>query len=170
VTSAAVRLWGRIVAATAVAAVLFAAVDPQRPPSRVPPVGAVAVGVAAGAALALVLVRRLPRLRRRAPLVVVAAKHGFLGLWAANEEIVWRRVVLGELLAAGLVAALAGSTIGFALVHRARRGVHLGTGAVFGGVYLATGALAACVAAHWTYNALVAALGERTRPDGGPAP
>jgi membrane protease YdiL (CAAX protease family) len=35
------------------------------------------------------------------------------------------------------------------------------TGGVFGGVYLATGALAASVAAHWTYNMLVGALVDR---------
>ena len=40
-------------------------------------------------------------------------------------------------------------------------GLHLVTGAVFGGVYVATGALAACVAAHSTYNLLLLWLGER---------
>ena len=63
--------------------------------------------------------------------------------------------MLGELLRSGPIVALAGSTLGFAFAHRARPGLHLGTGAVFGGVYLATGALAACIAAHWTYNVLL---------------
>jgi membrane protease YdiL (CAAX protease family) len=35
------------------------------------------------------------------------------------------------------------------------------TGTCFGGVYLATGSLGASVAAHWLYNALVGALGDR---------
>ena len=69
--------------------------------------------------------------------------------------MVWRRVALGELLRAGVVPALAASTVGFALMHRTRRSVHLGTGGAFGAVYLSTGALAASVAAHWTYNVLV---------------
>jgi membrane protease YdiL (CAAX protease family) len=79
-----------------------------------------------------------------------------LGLLAINEEIVWRRVLLGEFLTAGVIPALAASTVGFALAHRARL-LHLVTGATFGGLYLATGAIAASVAAHWVYNALVSA-------------
>ena len=77
---------------------------------------------------------------------------------AAAEEVVWRRVVLGELLRAGPLAALAGSTLGFALVHRTRQSLHLGTGAAFGGLYLATGALAASIAAHWAYNVFLLTL------------
>jgi membrane protease YdiL (CAAX protease family) len=86
-----------------------------------------------------------------------------IGLFAANEEVVWRRVVLGELLPAGSMPALALSALGFALVHHRSRALHLGTGAAFGGVYLATGALAASIAAHWAYNLLVASLVERAR-------
>jgi membrane protease YdiL (CAAX protease family) len=52
--------------------------------------------------------------------------------------------------------ALAGSSVVFAAVHRRRRATHVLTGAVFGGAYLATGALGAAIAAHWIYNALVA--------------
>ena len=80
-----------------------------------------------------------------------------LGLAALNEEIVWRRVLLGELLFEARSAALAASALGFAISHRARPGLHLGTGAAFGAVYLATGALTASVAAHWAYNVLVGA-------------
>jgi membrane protease YdiL (CAAX protease family) len=93
---------------------------------------------------------------------LVAAKQCLLGLWAASEEVVWRRVLLGELLFAGAAAALCGSTLAFALAHR-RRGLHLGTGAAFGGLYLASGILASSIAAHWTYNALVGARLERAR-------
>ena len=67
------------------------------------------------------------------------------------------------------VLALAGSTLGFALAHRARPGLHLATGVAFGGVYLATGALAACIAAHLTYNLCSSALRERLEPRGGSA-
>ena len=42
--------------------------------------------------------------------------------------------------------------------------LHLSTGACFGGVYLATGSLAASVAAHWLYNILVSARVERAPP------
>ena len=92
-----------------------------------------------------------------------------LVLAAASEEIVWRRVVLGELLRAGPLAAAAGSTLGFALVHRARQALHLGTGAAFAGLYLATGVLAAAIAAHFVYNVLLLTLAERwTRPERAP--
>ena len=50
----------------------------------------------------------------------------------------------------------AASTVGFALIHRTRPSLHLCTGGVFGVLYLATGVLAASVAAHWAYNVLVA--------------
>jgi membrane protease YdiL (CAAX protease family) len=88
---------------------------------------------------------------------------------AASEEIVWRRVVLGELLRVGPLAAVAGSTLGFALVHRTRQTLHLGTGAAFGSLYLATGALAASIAAHWAYNVLLLTLAaRRARREGSP--
>jgi membrane protease YdiL (CAAX protease family) len=77
-------------------------------------------------------------------------------LLALDEEIIWRLVLLGELLVFGAVAALSLSTVAFALAHRARL-LHLATGAAFGGLYLATGVLAASIAAHWVYNALVSA-------------
>ena len=67
------------------------------------------------------------------------------------------------------ILALAGSSLGFAFAHRAR-GLHLGTGAVFGGVYLATGALAACIVAHWTYNVLLLWLSGRGHAGLGASP
>jgi membrane protease YdiL (CAAX protease family) len=94
--------------------------------------------------------------------------QAFLALLATNEEIVWRRVVLGELLDTSVLAAIFVSTAGFAL-HRSRRRLQLGTGAVFGALYISTGALAASVAAHWAYNALVGALVDRRRAVGSTA-
>ncbi len=94
---------------------------------------------------------------------MVLGRVAFFGLWATNEEVLWRRVVLGELLSAGMASALAVSTVGFALAHRTRRLVHLGTGGLFASVYLVTGVLAASVAAHWVYNVLVGALLDRSQ-------
>jgi membrane protease YdiL (CAAX protease family) len=158
-------LWLRIAAITALSVTLLVALAPARPPARLPWPIALALGAGVGLLLFNAITRSRPRLSRAsgsAP--VAAAKLGFLGLWAANEEILWRRVALGELLRVGAVPALVASTVGFALMHRARRGVHLGTGGAFGAVYLSTGALVACVAAHWTYNALVGSFLEGTRP------
>ena len=101
---------------------------------------------------------------------MLLAEQGVLALWAADEEIVWRRVVLGELLPAGVFAAFALSSFGFGLAHRGRRVLHLGTGAAFGGVYIATGWLGASVAAHWLYNALVGARVDRARGSAGLPP
>jgi membrane protease YdiL (CAAX protease family) len=154
-----VALWLRVAAITAVSGALLFALVPDRPPPRVPWAIAIAIGVCAGLALFSAITRSRPRLsppRRLAPVALV--KLAFLGLWATNEEVVWRRVALGELLPTGALSALVASTVGFALMHRTRRRVHLGTGGAFGAVYLSTGALAASVAAHWTYNALVGAL------------
>jgi len=88
----------------------------------------------------------------------------FLGLFAANEEIIWRRTLVGALLPAGpLVALLAGSAT-FALAHRRSRLLHAGTGFAFGAVYVGTGVLGASIAAHWVYNALVGSLLQRAPP------
>jgi membrane protease YdiL (CAAX protease family) len=120
---------------------------------------AVALGACAGLVLFSAITRVRPRLPpATSPASVALGKLAFLGLLATNEEVVWRRVALGELLRAGVLPALVASTVGFALVHRTRRGVHLATGGAFGAVYLSTGALAASVAAHWTYNVLVGAF------------
>ena len=89
----------------------------------------------------LAVTRRPPYVPPPVPAALAALRR--VDLAAASEEILWRRVVLGELLRVGPAAAVAGSTLGFALVHRTRQLLHLGTGAAFGGLYLATGALAA---------------------------
>jgi membrane protease YdiL (CAAX protease family) len=156
-------LWVRVAALTAFAWATLTVVVP-RPPATLAPGTAVAAGCAAGIALFAAVARRSPRLAATAsPLPVAVAKHAVLGLLAVNEELVWRRLVLGEALHGGPVAAVAASTLGFALLHRARRPTHLVTGATFGAVYVATGALAAAIAAHWTYNTLVAVVVERAR-------
>jgi len=158
-------LWVRIGVSTLIAGALLLCVSPTRPGRRVPAPVAPVAGVAAGALLFLGATRQMPRFSRaRVSTSVLLAEQGLLGLWAANEEIVWRRVVLGELLPAGLLVAVALSSFGFALAHRRRRALHLGTGAAFGGVYIATGWLGASVAAHWFYNALVGARLERPPP------
>jgi hypothetical protein len=161
-------LWARVAAGTALAAALWLAVTPERPPLRVSWPLAPGVGLLAGLVLFAAVARVAPRLPTGAgsPPVVIG-RLAFLCLWAAVEEVVWRRVALGELLHAGVVPALVASSVGFALVHPSRRLVHLGTGGTFGAVYLATGALVACVAAHWTYHALVAGLRRAPPPRGG---
>ncbi len=125
---------------------------------------ATVMGAGVGVILYATIAKRRPFLPAFLP--DTAAKLAFLALAAANEEVLWRRVVLGELLRSGAVAALAGSTLGFALAHRGRPGVHLGTGLAFGGVYLATGALGACIGAHLTYNLCLLSLRERAEPSG----
>src|SRR5262249_38784799 len=97
---------------------------------------------------------------------VLIGMHAFLAVWAANEEIVWRRIALGELLRFGMPAALLGSSVAFAVVHRSRVGTHLATGAAFRAVYLLTGALAASLAAPWAYNALGRSRLQRLRAAG----
>ena len=119
---------------------------------------ATGAGLGCGVVLYMAVTRCRPLLpARRGSAAVGIGTQTFLALLAANEEIVWRRVVLGELLGAGPVAAVLVSSVGFALVHRSRRGLQLCTGVVFGALYIATGVLAACVIAHWAYNALVGA-------------
>ena len=81
---------------------------------------------------------------------------GLVCFLAAGEEIIWRRVALGELLRRGQFTALAATAVVFALGHRERQALHLATGSVLGGLYLATGALTACICAHWSYNLFVA--------------
>jgi membrane protease YdiL (CAAX protease family) len=155
--------WTRIATMTALAVSLWLALSPPHPPVRYAPAPALMLGAAAGGALFAAVSRTRPslagpRLRR------AVARQLFLGLCAANEEIVWRRTLLGELLPAGSVVALLVSSAGFAVAHRRSRVLHIGTGSVFGVLYLATGVLAVSIAAHWVYNALVGSLLERGPP------
>ena len=149
----------RLALGAAIAVSLLAAFAPEAPPARLGCFAAIASGAVAGLVLYVAVSRRRPFIPPLLPSALAAC--AVLVVAAASEEIVWRRVVLGELLRAGPVAAVAGSTVGFALVHRARQGLHLGTGAAFAGLYLATGVLAASIAAHWAYNVLLLTLAER---------
>jgi membrane protease YdiL (CAAX protease family) len=154
--SGAVGLWLRIAAATAIAFGSLLLLSPDRPDQRLATAVSIAVGTALGVAMFVAVVGRGSRLAvARGSVHTAFARWIVFGLLAANEELVWRRAVLGECLGAGSAAALAGSTLVFAVAHRARPGLHLGTGAAFGGVYLATGVLGASIAAHWIYNGLL---------------
>jgi membrane protease YdiL (CAAX protease family) len=157
-------MWARMAFATGLTVVLLVTFSPPRPELRIPALTALVFGLGGGAILYAAVARRRPFLPSLLPDAVWMCS--FLTLAAVNEEVLWRRVVLGELLRAGTVAALAGSTLGFALAHRARPGLHLGTGFVFGGLYLATGALGACIAAHLTYNLCLLSVRERAELGG----
>jgi membrane protease YdiL (CAAX protease family) len=132
-----------------------------------------AVGPIAGSAVFVLLAgARLPRFHAVAPSRALGFRWLGFGWKAAVEEVVWRGLVLGGLLVAvGPIAALAFSSVGFALWHRHALGrrcsVHLVTGAAFGAAFLA-GGLVAAVLAHATYNVLVdwAVHTERARPRG----
>jgi membrane protease YdiL (CAAX protease family) len=157
--------WARIAAGTALAVSLTLVLEPPQPNRHVTLPLALGAGLIAGAALFAAASRRRPSLRRRrVPKSVVLGRHMFLGLCATNEELIWRRLLLGELLVTGPVVALALSSAGFAIAHRRARVLHAGTGSAFGAVYLATGFLGASIAAHWAYNTLVAGLFERGPP------
>ena len=157
-------LWIRLASASALAAGLGLALSPPRPAERMPVLAAAGLGLTAGVILFTAVLRRPPALARITSGSSVVGKQLFLALCAANEEVIWRRVVLGELLPAGGLAALAASSAGFAVAHPRARPLHAATGATFGVVYLATGVLVASVAAHWVYNALVSSLVERVPP------
>jgi membrane protease YdiL (CAAX protease family) len=156
-----VGVWVRVAGSTVVAAATLLAVDPPRPAQRVAWPLAAAAGAAAGVVLFVAVCCRRGSPLRAAP--TTPATIAFLALFALNEELIWRRFVLGETLRGGAIAAVGASTVAFALVHRVRRATHLVTGAVFGCTYVFTGSLAASVVAHWTYNALVAAVLPRAR-------
>jgi membrane protease YdiL (CAAX protease family) len=160
--SPGVALWVRVAAVTAATIALTLVLGPERPARRLSPAAAIPVGAAAGLTLFAAVARARPRLpTATGSVTLLAAKLGFFGLVATNEELLWRRLALGEMLGAGAIPAVVGSSLGFAFVHRARRGIHVLTGGMFGVVYLATGVLVASVAAHVVYNVLVAALVDR---------
>jgi membrane protease YdiL (CAAX protease family) len=150
--------WARVATTTGLALALLLALSPPHPRTRTGEAFAVALGMAAGAALFAAVLRRRPGAAPLGAAPATLARSLFLGLCAANEEVLWRRLLLGELLPAGGLAALAVSSAGFAVAHRGARPLHLATGVTFGALYLATGALGASIAAHWVYNALVASV------------
>lgn len=119
----------------------------------------VLAGLPAAAVLFAALAHgRVPRGRvrlRRA----LAVRWAGLAAGAGLEEIVWRGFVLGgKTLAAGPLAALAISSLGFAVWHGPSLGrrcvVHVLTGGAFG-IACMLGGLATAVVAHAVYNLLV---------------
>jgi membrane protease YdiL (CAAX protease family) len=127
-------------------------------------------GPLVGAALFLALAGgRLPTTWPRGRTRALTFRWLSLGVLAALEELVWRRLVLAGLaLALGTAAALLLSSAGFAVWHASVLGrrcvVHVLTGLGFGGAFL-VGGLGAAIAAHATYNLLVdwGVQGERSR-------
>jgi ABC-2 type transport system ATP-binding protein len=113
---------------------------------------------------------RVPiRVFRRERAAALTARGGYLVLRSAVEEIVWRGLGIGALAPLiGTLPALVLTTVGFAASHVPKLGrssvTHLLTGAVFGGLYLVGGGLAAPIAAHATYNLLIAFALEARRP------
>jgi membrane protease YdiL (CAAX protease family) len=156
--------WARLAAVTTAAVTLPLLLAPPRPRPHTSWSLATALGAAVGLVLFAVVAHRPPLPARAGPRGAVAVRQLLLGIYAANEELLWRRLLLGELLPVGPVTALAVSSAAFAAAHARARRLHAATGAVFGGLYLATGCLGASIAAHWVYNAFVSALLGRAPP------
>jgi membrane protease YdiL (CAAX protease family) len=154
----AAGFWARVAAGCAGAVAILLWIDVPPPTHTGLPVGVpAALGALAGVVLFSLLSGDRPRFRRAIDPRSLLTRSVFLVVWAAVEEIAWRRLVLGEVAERnGLVAGLVASTAGFALLHRSGRGTHMLTGCCFGSVYLVTGALATPVVAHATYNLLIA--------------
>lgn len=142
----------------------LAPTHPPRPP--VSPLIALPAGGAAGLFLFAVLAGR-PRRRSTASSPTILGLALAVG---ASEEVIWRGFALSRLVpAVGLAAALALSTAGFAATHypaQRARGVvvHLGTGLVFGTLFVATGNLLAVAASHALYNVLALAARSTAAP------
>ncbi len=168
-TPRAARLWLGATVKAAGAAALLALAGVSAPPTASRWELALSSGALAAACLFVLLAGgRRPIFRiRRVRLPLLLGKGLYLVVASASEEIIWRFVVLGGLSSlVGVVPAYCASTAGFAFGHRAGPSgtlVHLLTGATFGGLYLATGSLLAAIAAHATYNVLVALAVEAER-------
>jgi ABC-2 type transport system ATP-binding protein len=156
--------------AVAVGASLMAPGVRALDPSARPLAEAVTFGCLAGGCGFLLLARRrvaasafsaLPRARLLARSAVLTAK-------SAEEEAIWRGLVLGSLVPPlGALGALVSSSALFAAAHVGRLGrrawTHMATGSLFGLAYLVTGRIVAAIAAHSTYNVLVGvAVGAKT--------
>jgi len=150
--------------ATGLLALVEVPVEQSYPLSLVVPASVVAAGALFG------LLSREWRLLRRVAaerLPHLAAKIVLLSLSAASEEVIWRWFLLGGLAGPlGVLPALALTTLAFALAHGWQghgRFVHLLTGSTFGGIFLVTGSLTGAIAAHATYNLLIAVAVESER-------
>jgi membrane protease YdiL (CAAX protease family) len=161
VSSAGGWFWARAAGELALAATVAATASVSSPGlARLALLPSLLVGATAGLGLVVLLARRLPPSPRveRGRLRLVALKAAVIALGSWAEEILWRWCAIGALAPAiGVVPAYVASTTGFALAHAGRRArrTHLLTGACFGAVYLATGRIAAAVAAHLAYNLTV---------------
>ena len=160
-TEEARRLWTRTSMHAAVAAALLAFAQVSVQP-RVPAVAAVAIGLGTGTMLFVGLTRARVCFRPgRWRAYTLIARGAFYTVRSAAEEVAWRWFLLGSLIpAVGTPGAFVASTAGFAVAHSGPRlgrtvAVHACTGAIFGGVFLATGSLLAAVVAHGGYNLLV---------------
>lgn len=134
----------------AAAAALLGFAPVQAPHARTSAFVAVAAGAAIGAAAYFLLARHSVAVDRQLLVPAIGAAFG--------EEIVWRWGALAGLAPlVGWPGAFGASTVAFAYRHTRNEGlvVYLVLGAAFGGALLATGRLAAAIAAHATYNALV---------------
>lgn len=159
-------------AEAAVALGLYLAIRPDAPAALIPwAVPSATLGLAAGLCLLVALAGQLPpRPRiRRSRLAAAGARASVLAICAVAEEAIWRRVALAALaVTVGPWVALAVTTAGFAVSHagggRHAVGVHLVTGSVFGGVYLATASFAAAATAHASYNLGVLIAAESDEP------
>jgi membrane protease YdiL (CAAX protease family) len=162
----------RLAVWTVVAVAAAAAAPPLEPldGSLARPGEALAAGVVVGVGLFATLARRpFPTAALgRVPRPRLAARSTILAVKSAEEEALWRGVVLGGLaVVVGRTWALAASSVLFAAAHvprqRSRAVVQLATGSAFGVVYVTTGRLLAAIAAHTAYNVLVGAatLAER---------
>jgi ABC-2 type transport system ATP-binding protein len=165
------ELWSRTLTLGVVAAASSLVAAPRAPATSVPAPLAVAVAVALGVGLFSALAQRRPVWSLpRGGLPRFAPRGAYLAASAAAEEVVWRRLLLAFLAVRyGWPAGLALTTVGFAVAHRRRQGrfgvaVHLVTGASFGGVFVATGSVAAAITAHAAYNLLVALAVEQHAP------
>lgn len=154
-------LWLRLVATwSAAGALLVLASAPAAGGAAWRPAVAAATGVGVGFALFAALGGRpRPLARPRATTAAV------LVVTAGAEEVVWRWFALAELAArSGAAAALAATTVAFALAHGRAAAHHLVTGAAFGALFLLTGSLAAAWSAHAAYNLCVAGGRARAAP------
>jgi membrane protease YdiL (CAAX protease family) len=160
----------------AIGIALFAAIRPRPPAAPIDGAApAVALGLAVGTCLLIVLAGRLPPRPRftRSRLPAVGARACILGIASVAEELIWRVVALGALVPTlGSWLALALTAAGFAVSHagsgRRAVAVHFVTGSAFGGVYLATASFAAAATAHASYNLGTLLAAESDARDRGP--
>lgn len=154
-------LWARLAATwIAAGAVLLLVAAPTVTEPEWRPSLAAAAGAAAGLVLFLALGGRARAFAWPRPTTAVV-----LVVTAGAEEVIWRWFALAELAArSDTLAALATTTIAFALAHGRSASHHLLTGAAFGALFLVTGSLAAAWSAHATYNLSVAAGRARAAP------